>query len=614
LCTAAALAPGSRLNELYVVVEKILSTNEALPADWPVCGTTGYEFLHAVNDLLVDKENAQAFNRIYARWGAPHTVGAGLPRPYRDLVYQKKFLTLQVSLSSELNMLAIQLDRLSEKNRASRDFTLNGLRRALREIIACFEVYRTYITEEDVLPRDAEYVNRAVAQAKRRNPALSAALFDFVRDMLLLRPGLVGDADRPEQVRFVGKFQQLSAPVMAKGVEDTTFYVYNRLVSLNEVGGDPKQFGSSVATFHARNQYRQAHYPHGLSATATHDTKRGEDARARIDVLSEVPRLWGEALSRWSRLNKRHRLELDEEDVPDRNEEYFLYQTLVGAWPLGPYGPPEQERFRERIQAYMQKALHEAKVHTSWVNPNPAYDRAVERFVARVLDDKRNARFLEDFRAFQRRVSHYGLFNALSQALLKVASPGVPDIYQGTELWDFSLVDPDNRRPVNYEERRRQLAGLRARAAGARERLPAFARELTEAREDGRIKMYLLMRALHCRRDHPALFTTGEYRPAHASLGWDDNVCAFVRRHEGRAALAAVPRLLTRRIGPDELPLGPSVWKGALLFAPGLDAGRPLRNVFTGELLRPETRDGQPCLPLAEVFANFPVALLIQEG
>jgi (1->4)-alpha-D-glucan 1-alpha-D-glucosylmutase len=593
---------------LYVVVEKILGPDEPLPEDWPVYGTTGYEFLNALNALLVDRRQAAAFTRLYRKW-------AHEDAPFRDLVYRKKYLILQVSLSSELNMLAGQLDRLSEKHRWSRDFTLNSLRRGLREIIACFEVYRSYITGPDLPPRDRRYVEKAVEQAKRRNPAVSGALFDFVGDMLLLaHQDRMAEADRAEQRRFVGKFQQVTAPVMAKGLEDTAFYVYNRLVSLNEVGGDPRPFGLSVAGFHRRNEERQARSPYGLSATSTHDTKRGEDTRARIDVLSEMPKLWQQALTRWSRLNRKHKLHRDEDTWPDRNEEYFLYQTLVGAWPLDPQGPGDMAHFRERVQAYMQKAMHEAKVHTSWVNPNPAFDQAVYQFVATILDEGRSRRFLEDFRTFQRRVDHYALFNGLSQALLKVASPGVPDLYQGTELWDFSLVDPDNRRPVDYDLRRRLLADLQARMAAGPGHLPALCRELTERREDGRVKMYLLTQALRCRRDHPGLFTGGDYLPAHATPDRDEHVCAFVRRHAGRQALAVAPRLLTRVIDPGELPLGPAAWGEARLVLPGGAAPASWYNVFTAEELTAEEGDGRTCLALAEVFAHFPVALLLSRG
>jgi (1->4)-alpha-D-glucan 1-alpha-D-glucosylmutase len=591
---------------LYVVVEKILAPDEPLPEDWPVHGTTGYEFLNALNQLLVDHDHAAAMTRLYRYWTRAETN-------FRELVYRKKYLILQVALSSELSMLATQLDRLSEKNRWSRDFTLNSLRRALREVIACFEVYRPYTTGPAILDRDRRYVRRAVERAKRRNPAISGALFDFVRDMLLLaQTERVAEADRREQLRFAGKFQQVSAPVMAKGMEDTAFYVYNRLISLNEVGGDPEPFGLSVEEFHRRNRRRRNRFPHGLSATATHDTKRGEDARARIDVLSEVPRLWQQALARWSRLNKRHHSVHDEETIPDRNDEYFFYQTLVGAWPRGPAGADGMDRFRDRLQEYMQKAAHEAKVHTSWINPNPVFDEALRRFVAGVLDEKRSHRFLADFRAFQRRIDHYALFNSLSQVVLKVASPGVPDVYQGTELWDFSLVDPDNRRPVDYGLRRRLLAELHGRAAGGPDALEPMCRELMEHREDGRVKMYLLSRALHFRRDNRGLFTTGDYLPAWAGPPREDNVCAFVRRQDHRLALAAVGRLFTRLVAPGELPVG-AAWGDSVLFLPAEVAGRPWQDVFTGRVVQAAERDGRACLSLSEVFDIFPVALLLAQ-
>jgi (1->4)-alpha-D-glucan 1-alpha-D-glucosylmutase len=509
-------------------------------------------------------------------------------------------------------MLAHQLDRLSERNRWSRDFTLNSLRRALREIIACFEVYRSYITGRDISLRDRRYVDRAVAQARRRNPAISASIFEFVRDMLLLQfqEDTATEAVWADQVRLVGKFQQLTAPVMAKGFEDTTFYVYNRLVSLNEVGGDPGQFGAPLGTFHDRNRSRRERHPHALSASATHDTKRGEDTRARINVLSEVPDEWRRAAARWHLLNKRHRGTAEGETMPDRNDEYFLYQTLAGAWPLRPYTPEQFADFVGRVQAYMQKAVHEAKVHTSWVNPSPAYDDAVRHFVARVLDREKNARFIEDFEMFQDLVTHYGLFNSLSQTLVKLASPGAPDVFQGTELWDFSLVDPDNRRPVDYGLRQRLLAELDARAADPAA-LPALARELTESRADGRAKLYVVSRALRCRRDHPGLLTSGEYLPAQASEPYDVNVCAFVRRTDGAAALAAAPRLLRRQIRPGQLPLGAAVWGDGVLWLP--EGGRRWRNVFTGEMLPTAERGGRPCLPLAAVFGHFPVALFLPE-
>jgi (1->4)-alpha-D-glucan 1-alpha-D-glucosylmutase len=592
---------------LYVVVEKILGPDEPIPQTWPVHGTTGYEFLNGLNRLLVDHNNAAAFTRLYRKF-------TDLDISFHDLVYRKKYLILQVALSSELNMLAVQLDRLSEKNRWSRDFTLTSLRRALREIIACFEVYRPYITGATISPRDRTMVERAVAEAKRRNPAISSALFDFVKDLLLLSRDDLPDAARQEQLRFVGKFQQVTAPVMAKGVEDTAFYIYNRLISLNEVGGDPQQFGLSVAAFHRRNQARQARFPYALSATATHDTKRGEDTRARIDVLSEIPRLWQLAVNRWARLNKRHKVQLGEELFPDRNGEYFLYQTLVGAWPLGEAAPEEMQHFRKRLSEYVQKGIHEAKVHTSWVNPNPAFDEAIEQFLQAILDEEKSRRFLADFRSFQARIDHFALFNSLSQALLKVTSPGVADIYQGTELWDFHLVDPDNRRPVDYALRRRLLDDLCRRTAAGPDALPALCRELVEHCQDGQIKLYLLMQALRCRREYPRLFAEGDYLPVTASSRYDEHICAFVRRHQGQAALVAAPRLLTRVIDLGELPLGTQAWPEGLLALPEGVAATRWRDVFSGQVVLTAEHEGRPSFQLADLFSHFPAALLLAEG
>ncbi len=589
---------------LYVVVEKILASGERLPADWPVAGTSGYEFLNSLNGLFVDRSHAKAFTKLYHQW-------TGMTTPFRDLVYQKKYLTLQVTLASELQMLAYQLDRLSERNRWSRDFTQNSLRRALREVISCFEVYRTYITGTDIAETDRLVIERAVARAKRRNPALSGSIFDFVRDMLLLQfPEDTGEQARDEQVRFVGKFQQLTAPVMAKGLEDTVFYVYNRLLSLNEVGGDPEVFGEKLASFHDHNAERLRRHPHALSATATHDTKRGEDARARINVLSEMPAEWKRAVSRWYLLNRRHKPVIDGDAAPDRSDEYFFYQTLVGSWPSPrPAGAEEFAAFAARVQQYMQKAIHEAKVHTSWINPHPAYDDAVRQFVARALDPDKSRRFLTDFAEFHRLIDHYGLFNALSQSLLKVSAPGAPDVYQGTELWDFSMVDPDNRRPVDYALRRRRLAELDRRAAGD---LRELAGELLAGRADGRVKLYVVSRALRCRRDHPELFSDGDYLPAEASEPFADNVCAFVRRGGGKAALVAAPRLLRRIVAPDELPLSPA-WRDGVLLLPAGSPGGRWRDVLTGALLAAGERDGKHFLNLGDLFGHLPVALLLAE-
>jgi (1->4)-alpha-D-glucan 1-alpha-D-glucosylmutase len=589
---------------LYVVVEKILGPSEPLPEDWPVHGTSGYEFLNAVNDLFVDAENAPKFTHLAYEWGEVDPL-------FPVTVYQKKTLTLQVALSSELQMLAFQLDRLAQKNRWSRDFTFHSLRHALREIIAAFPVYRSYISERGVSDRDRRYVIAAVNRAKRANPAITAALFHFVRDMLLLHyPETATEEDRREQLQFVGKFQQVTAPVMAKGVEDTAFYVYNRLASQNEVGGDPARFGASPADVHRFLQDRQAAWPWALSPLSTHDTKRGEDVRARLNVLSEIPDEWRERLVHWRRLNEPQRVQAEDELAPDYNEQYLLYQTLLGAWPLPPRSAKEFADFVGRVQAYMLKAVREAKVHTSWINPNKAYDDGVQEFVARLLDENRSRRFLEDFREFQTRISHYGLFNSLSQTLLRLAAPGAPDAYQGTELWDFSLVDPDNRRPVDYCRRKQMLAALKRRIESGD--LNRLAQELVASKEDGRIKLYVTHRALQCRRENPGLFTEGAYVPLEAEGPRKDHVFGFARGKRGRWAAAVAPRLLTRLVPTEgDAPTG-RVWDATVLRLPGTDAVRRWRNVFTGEALI-ASGHSPPALRAADVFADFPVALLIGE-
>ncbi len=445
-----------------------------------------------------------------------------------------------------------------------------------------------------------------------RNPAQNRAYYLFIRDMLLLKyPDAADERQRAEQARFAGKFQQVTAPDMAKGMEDTAFYIYNRLLSLNEVGGDPGRFGLPPTALHNVFQERQARWPWALSATSTHDTKRSEDVRARLNVLSELPGEWRDCLRRWSHLNLPHRVALEEGVAPDPNEEYFIYQTLVGAWPLGEPGPEEHAAFVRRIQDYMHKALHEAKVHSSWINPDKDYDTALSQFIARILDEQVSKSFLGDLRPFVRRVSRFGLLNSLAQTLVKIAAPGVPDFYQGCELWDFSLVDPDNRRPVDYERRRRLLAELRERTASGKG-LAALARELLGSLEDGRAKLYVTMRALKERRDHPGLFATGEYVPLEAVGPRAEHVFAFARRQAERWAVVAVPRLLCRAwMSSTDLPLGREFWQDTRLVLAGLSERSRLGSPFTGEMVAVANRDGQPSLALSEVFAQFPVALLL---
>ena len=576
---------------LYVVVEKILAHRERLPDDWACAGTTGYEFAAVVNGLFVDPAHEADLTRAYETF-------TGRDEPFPEVVYRNKFLILQTSLSSELHMLAQQLDRHAQTGRWSRDFTLNGLRHALREVIACFPVYRTYI-DGGVRDADRPVILRAVRRARARNAVLGRHVFDFIRDTLLLKDPPTGPATdeyRAAQRRFAGKFQQVTSPVMAKGFEDTAMYVFNRLASLNEVGGEPDRFGRPPADVHAAFRERAERSPGGLSPLSTHDTKRGEDVRARINVLSELPDEWAARVARWAALNQTHKVEVEEGVVaPDANEEYLLYQTLVGAWPAT--GDPPAE-FVGRIQAYMNKALHEAKVHSSWINPDADYDTAVATFVARILDPGPSGEFLADFVPFQRRVSHIGAWNSLAQTLVRCTAPGVPDTYQGTEIYDFSLVDPDNRRPVDYAARERMLSVLDNKSATIR--------EMIDAKEDGRIKLLIVSRALRLRRDWPEVFS-GAYEPLETVGLQADHIFSYARTAGDRVVLIAVPRLVVGLLkGQNGVPTWPTEWGDTAIRLPDQWRGREWENVFTGEKLTAGT-----ALAAGDVFASFPVALLV---
>lgn len=584
----------------YVVAEKILGHGEVLPESWAVHGTTGYDFLNDVNGIFVDRSNRRALDEIYARF-------TGLRLDFEELVYQKKKLIMSTSMASEVNMLAHQLNRISEMNRRSRDFTLNSLRSALIEFVASFPIYRTYVDGNGVDDRDRRYIEQAIARAKRRAPVTNVSIFDFLRDILLVRHGThLGEEERRLQLGFAMKLQQFTGPVMARGMEDTAFYIYNRLVSLNEVGGEPERFGDSVAEFHARNAARLATARGSLLATSTHDTKRGEDVRVRIDVLSELPQEWKALLSRLSRLARRHRIQVaDDRVAPDRNEEILLYQTLIGAWP---FDEPEGEAFDvfvERMQAYVLKAAKEAKVNTSWINPDVAWDEALVAFVGRIL---RDSAFVQELLPLQRRIAEAGIYHSLTQVVIKIASPGVPDIYQGCEGWDLSLVDPDNRRPVDFDRLGASLQAMRERLDRGPEARLELVRELWRERRDGRVKQYVTWQSLQLRRAHSDLFLHGEYVPVECAGPRGSHTIALSRRRGFSQAIAVGPRLVARLLADRES--GQSLWDGCYLLLPGGSGGVGWVDVFTGRVHRPVLRRGQQTLPLSELFAELPVALL----
>jgi (1->4)-alpha-D-glucan 1-alpha-D-glucosylmutase len=590
----------------YIIVEKILSRDEQLPGAWPVQGTTGYEFMNLLNGVFVEGRNSKAFHQLYSDF-------SGQSARFRDVVYVSKKVVLEAAMSSELHVLARRLDRISDQHRWSRDFTLNALQSALIEVIASFPVYRTYIRARtrEVDDSDRRHIRAAIRTARRRNPAVSRTVFEFIESVLLLEdpPGLTA-GQRAERRDFVQRFQQLTSPVMAKGWEDTAFYRYFPLASLNEVGGDPADFGVSTADFHRQMSQRLERWPHSLSATATHDTKRSEDVRARLNVLSEFPDEWAAALHRWRDLNEGAKKVVEGEAAPDGNEEYLLYQTLIGAWPLAQMNDYEYAVFVERIQSYMNKALKEAKVHTSWINPDEQYDAAIRDFVGDILDREKGSSFLRDFLEFQEFVERAGVVNSLAQVVAKVTLPGVPDFYQGTELWDFSLVDPDNRRAVNYDFRRQMLASVTELAESDNR---AAIAEFLATLPDGRLKLFITQRSLATRRNHEELFRLGGYIPLKAIGNLHENILAFARTHGERVIVVVLPRLSARLISRSGEKLFPAeVWGDTTVEVIPASHPRIFRDVFTGR--RFELNENETELRISSLFSELPLAVLESLG
>ena len=591
----------------YLLAEKILASHERLPADWPVAGTTGYEVAHLLNGLFVYPGSERRLDRLYSRYTRRKV-------DFDKLLYESKLLIIRSALSSELTVLANLLGDIARTDRHTRDFTYQGLRYALGEVVARFPVYRTYITSGRISEEDRRHVHWAIAQAKKRTLAPDVAIFDFIHDLLVLaRLDEYSPNLQRRIIQFVLRFQQYTAPVMAKGMEDTACYVYNRLISLNDVGFHPRAFGISPGAFHHENRKQLADWPSAMVTTSTHDSKRGEDVRARINVVSELADQWRVHLSRWSRINRGRKRLVNDELAPSRNDEYLLYQTLIGTWPVGLLDAAGLDAFRHRIELYLLKAVKEAKVHTSWINPDEEYEEAVRHFVRALLDDSGRNPFLADFVPFQKRIARFGMLNSLSQTLLKLTVPGVPDIYQGNELWAFNLVDPDNRRPVDYDYCQTTLQALMA-ASRNDSNLPALLQELLNGIEDGRAKLYLTWKTLNLRRAHPRVFSQGEY------LGLDpqglkaDHLCAFARRLESREVLVAATRWFSRLAGDsDRLPLGSPIWDDTWIEGPEGAQTQSYRNVLTGETVPAFQHMGKTRLNANDLFKCFPIALLTND-
>ena len=563
----------SHTTPLYSLVEKILEPGEQLPDEWPVHGTSGYEFMNLLNGVFIETAHAKRFTQIYSRF-------TGLSTPVDELIYHSKKLILDVALSSELYVLQYMLSCLSAEDRYARDFTPKMLRDAIRETIACFPVYRTYIDERgQYTDRDRQFVEFAIRRAKRLNPGTSTSAFDYLRSVLLLEPkryarseGAAAE-DYRRKLHFALKFQQLTGPVMAKGLEDTVCYVYNRFISVNEVGGSPEAFGVSLTDFHRANAKRATHWPNSMLGTSTHDTKRSEDVRARLNVLSEMPSAWSTRVLRWRRLNRAAKITLpDGRIVPDANEEYLLYQTLVGSCPLDLQN--DRAAYISRIQQYMTKAVHEAKVNLSWINDDPEYVDALQRFIANILSPgaKKESAFVLDLLNFLPEIAFHGAINSLSQTLIKLTAPGVPDIYQGTELLDFSLVDPDNRRPVDFNLRSAALAHLNSAPGASMNDL-----------QSGRPKLYFLCRALQLRESMPEFFRRAKYLSLRPHGDRAHNIIAFERSLDHDRVIVVVPRFThTLMRARTQLPIE-DVWGNTHITSPEGSLSGNWINELTGE-------------------------------
>lgn len=584
-----------KTGDVYITVEKILEVKEKLPEIWPIQGTSGYDFLNYVNGIFCKTENEKQITDIYQKF-------TRVESPYEQLFIEKKQLIVEKNLAGDVDNLAQILKKIAGQSRLGIDFTMNGLKRTLAEVLTLFPVYRTYINGDGLSEDDSFYIKEVIEEARGRIPLLLNEL-NFIEKLLLLE---WEESLTPEQktlrLHFVMRLQQLSGPLMAKGIEDTLFYVYNRLTSLNEVGGNPGKFGITLSDFHEFNQKQSIVWTHKMNATATHDTKRGEDVRTRLNVLSEIPQEWEKQVKSWSEINRSKKVKVRGREVPVPNDEYFFYQTLVGAYPLK---KNESEHFVVRVKDYMLKSVREAKLHTAWLRPDTDYEDGFLSFVEKVLEPSESNQFFKKFLPFQQWVAEYGILNSLSQTLLKYTSPGVPDTYQGTELWDLSMVDPDNRRPVDYEQR---IAFLQEIQEKSQTDILKLIDELSSNKTDGRIKLFLTYKLLQTRKENLAVFQQGDYLPLEVVGKFKDNVVAFARSFGDTMVIAVAPRFLTSLVQPGESPLGEKVWGDTQLELP-----QGVQSIWRDAITN-QTIFGSGKIALAQILQHFPVALLLNNS
>lgn len=583
-----------KTGDTYITVEKILQPGEELPKNWPIQGTSGYDYLNYLNGIFCKTGNEDHFTQIYWDFTGTRTTS-------EQIVPEKKHLIIERNLAGDIDNLTFLLKKIASKYRYGNDFTINGLKRALAEVLTRFPIYRTYINQEGISASDRPYIQEVIEAAKANTPLLQNEL-NFIEKLLLLEyDDSLTQAEKDQWLYFVMRLQQYTGPLMAKGVEDTALYVYNRFIALNEVGSEPGRFGISVSEFHDFNQKRLDSWPLAMSASSTHDTKRGEDVRARLNVLSEIPEEWQKQVRTWSEINRFHKKTVKRLTMPDRNDEYLFYQTLVGAYPFFEH---EYASCVERVKDYLLKAIREAKVYTAWLRENSTYENAFIDFVSAVLESSQDNPFLKEFVPFQKRVAYYGIFNSLSQALLKIASPGIPDFYQGTELWDFSLVDPDNRRPVDYETRQSYLKTIKDQA---KTDILKLIDELLATKEDARIKLFLTHQALKARREYLETFEKGNYLPVEVSGKFQEHILAFARSNGSKTIVTIAPRFFTNLIQPGEYPLGQQIWDDTTLKLP---AGASIwKDAITEQPVQ-----AHGTLLIGEALKYFPVALLVSKN
>ncbi len=578
-------------DDAYIVVEKILEPGEALPADWPIQGTSGYDFLAQLNGVFCDPAREEDFSELYTRF-------TGFTTSFHELLFEKKKMILDRLLAGDLERLLFQFRRLSQFVPEGADLLPADLRLTLTTALCYFPVYRTYTNSETVSAPDRQYIEEALEKTAQKLPEQKLTI-QFLRRMLLLEfPRTIPTPRKRSWLRAVMKFQQVTGPLMAKGLEDTTFYIFNRLLSTNEVGGNPEAFGLTVEGFHQFNREQQQQWPHKMNASATHDTKRGEDVRARLNVLSEIPEEWKACVNEWHKINQELKQEMDGQWWPDKNEEYFIYQTLLGTWP---FEDNIAEDYPQRIEEYLLKAMREAKVHTDWIAQNEDFEKALINFALRLLNSGHG--FQKVFLPFKNKIAHWGLINSLSQVLLKTASPGVPDFYQGCELWDLSLVDPDNRCPVDYELRMQYLQEVESKHEST---LASYIDDLLSNAADGRAKLFTVYNALQVRKQLADVFQQGEYLSLTANGKRQENVIAFARTFGEQSVIAVVPRFPSQLVQERQWPLGEKVWGDTKISLPASLTENSWRNAFTGESIMAESN-----LSLATIFGQFPVALLV---